>query len=86
MSGIAQSADPIFDVLPVVPRLRACRPALVPIRPPARWCGGRLGCAMQHCQPGLTVLSDQPFHLRDIQFDNPQVGILALSPLQVLVK
>lgn len=33
-----------------------------------------------------TCLSDEPFTIRDIQFDNPQVRVRAVAPRQVLVK
>lgn len=33
-----------------------------------------------------TLLSDEPFSIRDIQFDNPQIRVLRPAPIQPFIK
>lgn len=78
--------NPFVSILPAIPRLRACRPALVPVQPPARSCWTSLWLCGATKSTRWGCQSDKPFSVRDIQFDDPQIGILILSAIQVFIE
>jgi hypothetical protein len=77
----------------IAPSRKSCR--LPPVCVLARWtllparaaCASKIAvpfdCALQQSQPVWRCLRDEPFTIRDVQFDNPQVWIALTSSLQV---
>jgi hypothetical protein len=76
------------EILPAVLRLRACETGL---NARSAACAQNLGsgafdCAMQQSQPDLPRFSDEPFTIHDVQFDNPQIGVLAPATIQIVLE